>query len=194
MRPGDHFYESRVLSTKEDAELFAYWTGFLPKRTPEMPYHSGPSTLHRLELVTRLLQPATVVEIGFNLGHSAVMFLELGAKHVTSIEISEHPKVLEAAMRVGEKYGNERFSFHQDRKFIPCPDLLFIDGSHEQADVEADIDFGLRLGVERFLLDDYDLHHGPGVIAAVKSRGLIPLALFGQLAYCVPSDGYEKFV
>jgi hypothetical protein len=194
MKPSLHYYESLYRSTKADWDLFRRWTDFLPRRAPEDPYHSGPHNLQRFRMVYELLRPRSVLEIGFNLGHSATIWLELGVATVCSTEIRIVEPVLAAEKAIKRRYEG-RFNLDRlDGTFphLPRYDLGFVDGSHEYPHVVDDISRCLELQVPYLLMDDYDSHHGPGVVAAVEHHNLIPLAIFGTMALCAPPTRYTQ--
>lgn len=196
MRPSPYYYDSLYRHTKADADLFKRWTDFLPRRKPDEPYHSGPHSIKYFRQVFELIRPKGILEIGFNLGHSTVIWLELGVQKVWSVEIRDDDRVSEAVSAINARYP-QRFGFdiREPGKCLGIfgsPELIFIDGSHECEDVKADIGTGIANRIPYFLMDDYDSHHGPGVVAAVGETGLIPLGMFGTMLLCVPPDRYTQ--
>lgn len=188
-----NLFETVHWSRKIDFDAFEAMTDFLPKRNQTTPYHSGPHSLARFKMMYDLLRPQRVVEIGFNLGHSAVIWLELGVKKVVSIQPSTGPKTAKAVHAIMQRFP-ERFCYAQTdsvawKEIDPAPDLLFVDGCHDYDWVCRDIELGLRSGVRNFFMDDYDSHHGPGVIQAVHDKKLVVKALFGTMAWCTTRDG-----
>jgi len=203
MTPTPYYLDSLYRCTKADLDAYRRWTDFLPRRAEGEPYHSGPHSLQRFRLVWELVRPTAVLEIGFNLGHSAVMWLELGAKQVVSMQPWPNKGTLEAKAAIEGRYGNRHRLLQGDselaaedlmlRNYIGGGfDLIFIDGSHERAWAELDIALGKELEAPYFLMDDYDTHHGPGVVDAVQAAGLIPLAIFGTMALCAPPTRYTQ--
>lgn len=101
-----------------------------------------------------------VFEIGFNGGHSARMWLDLGAEHVHSVDICEHPYVEEIARELEEQ--DSRFTFQkidsndlvgEDLKGY---DLLFVDGDHSEEGVRNDVFLGEEAEIPFILIDDYN--------------------------------------
>ena len=183
-----HLFKTIHWSTAKDYALFLKWTGMLPKRDKDTPYHSGPQNEGRFRDALALAQPETVVEIGFNLGHSAAIMLGLGVKKVISIQPTASVKTQLAIDELIARYGS-RFKFilgDSTQTLVPVSrvDLLFIDGDHSFTWAMNDITFGLLRGIHTFLLDDYDSHHGPGVVKAVENSDLVVRALFGTMALC----------
>lgn len=202
MTPTPYYFASLYRSTKDAWDVFQRATDFLPRRTNE-PYHSGPHNYQRFRMVWDLLHPRHVVEIGFNLGHSAVIWLSLGAAHVHSIEVTWTAARQKAVDDIQARYPN-RFTIHwthsrkaiemgEVAKFGGQPGVIFIDGSHERDWVRSDILLGKALNAPYFLMDDYDSHHGAGVIQAVEDENLIPVAVFGTMALCRPDNLFTKY-
>ena len=201
MTPTPYYYTTLYKSTKDYWDLFRRVTDFLPRRTDE-PYHSGPHNMQRFRMVYDLIHPRSVVEVGFNLGHSACIWLALGVPKVQSIEAVWSKKRQEAVDAIQTRY-TDRFQIHwgHSRKFNTLggigafgeqPGLVFIDGSHECDWVTSDIQFALALNAPYLLMDDYDSHHGSGVVEAVEKAGLIPVAIFGTMALCRPATHFTK--
>lgn len=142
-----------------------------------IPYHSGPHIIRHIKRVIDIVQPARVFEIGFNMGHSASMFLELCSCELISCDISEKDETIEAADILRRKY-HDRFSFEwrmdiRKDSYIPYWfDLIFIDGGHEEGDVTKDIQLAKDLGIPYLLFDDIYSRFGPGVLPAISKFDL----------------------
>lgn len=194
------YYERRLFSrTLEDEAQFAAWTEHLPIRENETPYHCGPHSLRSMRTAYEFAgKPEHVVEVGFCLGHSASIWFGLGAKSVISIENSIRRQTLEAAKIVKGRHGSK---FHllgatsdmlMNDHWSPCG-FMFIDGGHEFQDVSNDIALALKIGAQHILFDDWFPKWGPGVQPAVEHHALIPLAIIGNMALCVPETGWRDF-
>ena len=106
----------------------------------------------------------TVLEIGFNIGYSASMWLEFDPKNklkLTSVDIGKHEDTVKAAEAVKNLY-EDRFEFIlcdsrevkpqlKDRLF----DVAFIDGDHNTEGVRNDIQLCLDLGIPYLVFDDW---------------------------------------
>jgi hypothetical protein len=87
---------------------------------------------------THLIQ--SVVQTGFNAGHSAFAFANLGANRVTSFDINEHSYVLPAHEYLLSRFPKTQFELvlGDSRETVPehpvAPphDLAFIDGGHSR--------------------------------------------------------------
>ena len=130
----------------------------------QIPYSLGP---HSLKSMRSLLTESGFVcgkmlEIGFNLGYSARIWLSLLPEvQLTSVDISNKKETLTAAAVVSEKYP-DRFRFvNADSKTIASLlpgetfDIAFIDGDHSEEGIVADIQNCLDLGIKTMLFDDW---------------------------------------
>jgi predicted O-methyltransferase YrrM len=108
-----------------------------------------------------------MMEIGFNAGHSAEVFLQNNAQlHLTSFDLGQHIYMTTAKEFIDATYPNkhvliigdsrasvpEFIENYKDVKF----DVIFIDGGHDYAIAKADMENCLRLAHEDtiLILDD----------------------------------------
>lgn len=174
-------------------------TNGLPCRAAHEPHHCGPHNVRAFRGIASDVQPRHVVQIGYNLGHSAALWLALGVFQLTSYDIRLDDKVDTSLGLLEARYpGRHRFyKLGQGEQWVGTfrsqPQLIFIDGGHEQSDVAADIAFARRHAIPHFVFDDWQPHWGPGVQAAVAAAGLMPLAIYGNIAHCVESAGYKDY-
>jgi predicted O-methyltransferase YrrM len=186
------YYEQAIRSySAEDKAFFDRATGFLPKRKETTPYHSGPHSVRSLRMAYELAgRPANVLEIGFCLGHSAALWFAFGAKAVTSVDVSGRTETMNAAGIMQKEFGS-RFRFIQrDRQIInlsTSPDFMFIDGDHSIEGVNMDTQLAITLGIQNILFDDYFLHWSDGTQPAIEKFKLVPIAILGTMALCVPA-------
>ena len=106
----------------------------------------------------------SILEIGFNIGYSASMWLEFDydkKSTLTSVDIGIH-KDTEAAAAAVKNLHKERFSFIlSDSKKVKKQlqgqlfDLAFIDGDHTEVGVDSDIRLCIDLQIPLLLFDDY---------------------------------------
>lgn len=110
------------------------------------------------------IKPETMLEIGFNIGYSASMWLEFDPENklkLTSVDIGIHEDTVKAAEAVKNLHG-DRFDFIlcdsrevkpqlKDRLF----DIAFIDGDHNTEGVRNDIQLCLDLGIPYLVFDDW---------------------------------------
>lgn len=192
------YYESAIRRfSRYDEVFYEAATSVLPKRKETTPYHSSPHSVRSLRMAYELAgRPANVLEIGFCLGHSAALWLALGAKHVTSIENSTRPETMAAVSLIRAMHGDDRFTFVLRGKENPSSfvrkntGLIFIDGDHGVEAVDIDTAWALELGIPFILFDDYPPKWGPGTIPAIEKHRLIPLAIIGTMALCVPENNF----
>lgn len=109
--------------------------------------------------ILELSSPSRVLEIGFNIGGSALMFLSINPKlHYHSIDIEENNKSVE--------YLHSRFEYFQFTRIssrLIDPelyfmfseyDLVFVDGDHSREGVIADVETALQFNPKYILFDD----------------------------------------
>lgn len=176
-----------------DRELWRQWSSSLPQRTQNEPWGCDAHSIQAIRAAMSLVRPTRVLEIGFNLGASAMMWLQLGVQRLVSLDIRQTDSMLAAASAISARFG-DAFTFMprtEALEFNEPFDLIFIDGGHEHGDVILDLDLGMKLGIPYYLLDDWLPRYGPGVQSAVRERDMIPLAVFGNMALCVPPAGYS---
>lgn len=107
-----------------------------------------------------IAKPKSILEIGFNVGGSALMFLKINEAIIyDSIDIIENKKSVE--------YLESRFMFFEfynydskdiapgKNKLMLYYDMVFIDGDHTKEGAANDIDKALLFSPEYLLLDDY---------------------------------------
>jgi len=137
----------------------------LDKFGVEIPYHSGPHILKHFRDVIEIVNPDRILEIGFNMGHSAAMWLHLSEAHVDSIDISKKDETIEAAGFLEKKYGKPvvRFEYFNRDLFwdgFKYYDLCFIDGAHDEQNIVNDINLCSYLKVPYLLFDDWYPRYG----------------------------------
>ena len=159
-----------------------------------IPYGVGPHSVRCFREIVDIVKPKSILEIGFNLGYSCSIWLNLtnGAK-VLSVDISDKAETLKAGEILNEKFFS-RFSFIicdsaklmeewgitlEKQKF----DLTFIDGGHLEHHVMADIKLALDLKIKWLAFDDILSQFGPGVLPAIaKHSQLEEVKTLGNIA------------
>lgn len=135
-----------------------------------IPYHSGPHILRHFRDTIEIVRPKSIFEIGFNIGHSAAMWLSLCDANVISCDISKKDETLEGAKILKEKY-KERFNyFNRDEVNLDATiaSLCFIDGAHDEESITKDIYLVRWLGIEYLLFDDWYPRYGETQKAIAK--------------------------
>ena len=119
---------------------------------------------HIIEGVYETYEINHILEIGFNIGCSASMWLEWHPQQtvkLTAVDICKHPATKPASETVKERYGN-RFNFIASDSKLAKPlledtkfDMAFIDGCHGYESVISDTKMAIELGATVFLYDDW---------------------------------------
>lgn len=180
--------DSSFARTQLDELLYLKWTRYLPAGYTG---HCAGHSIRGFRYAFAIARPERIIEIGFHCGHSAVISLHVGCLHVTSVDISSNPDVAEAARMVKARFPG-RFEFiNADSRSVEIDgqfDMIFIDGDHSYDGIMSDIRLGQKLGVNWFFFDDWQPRFAATQEAIAASR-LIPIAVFGNLVLCMPSDG-----
>jgi hypothetical protein len=122
-----------------------------------------PKTRKVFKHILQLGNIKRVFEIGFNGGHSARMWLDLGVEHLHSIDICQYDYTEHVARDL--EIETPRFAFTKassyelNYKELKGYDLLFIDGDHSQAGILNDFWVGQEAEIPYILFDDY-VHTG----------------------------------
>lgn len=197
MNVSPYYEKSARRYSCEDLEFYENATGALPKRKETTPYHSDAHSVRMLRMAYEIAgRPANVLEIGFCLGHSAALWLALGAKHVTSIETSTRPETMAAVNILRAIHGDDRFTFvlrakHNPTDFVRKNTVLaFVDGDHSVDGVDTDVAWLLEIGIPFILFDDFWLHWSEGTQPAIEKHRLVPLAIIGTMALCIPAKDW----
>lgn len=152
---------------KEIADLLPSMAGKnndgLDKFGEPIPYHSGPHILKHFRETIEIVKPKKILEIGFNMGHSSMMWLKLSSASVVSFDVSEKQETFEGATAVYDKYAL-RFDY-LDRKYphthpLEGFDLCFIDGAHDEENIIKDIEWTKQLRIPYVLFDDWYPRYG----------------------------------
>lgn len=118
-----------------------------------------PKTREVFKHILQLGNIRRVFEIGFNSGHSARLWLDLGVEHLQSIDNCQHEYTEYVARDL--EIETPRFSFnkissHQlNPKELQGYDLLFIDGDHSKMGIQNDFWLGQEAQIPYILFDDY---------------------------------------
>jgi predicted O-methyltransferase YrrM len=119
-----------------------------------------------LNLLARESSIRTILEIGFNAGLLATAFLSARPDiTVISVDIGSHDYVLKAKEWIDKEFPNRHMLLIGDStKVLPQlmeqfpayrPDLIFVDGGHEEPVPRLDIDNAIKLArPDTFILDD----------------------------------------
>lgn len=148
-----------------------------------IPYHSGPHILRHFVDTICIVKPKRIFEIGFNMGHSARMWLELCPAEVHSCDVSRKDETVSAAIFLDQEYNNpyresgDRFTFNWREEIgtnilYPYPehyfDLAFIDGAHDDDNITNDILLCINMKIPYMLFDDWYPRYGETQKAVAK--------------------------
>lgn len=126
-----------------------------------IPFGVGPHSVRCIRRVSEIIKSKNMLEIGFNLGYSAALWLHYTDAKLLSIDISDKAETIYAANILKKRY-LDRFEFMvidsansynklKEYKF----DFTFIDGDHRLQGVVNDIDLVIKLGIKDICFDDY---------------------------------------
>ena len=163
------FYNYRFDSINE----FLNFNGIVPI---EGNSNQIPEQLHDLTVLSKNVK--SVLEIGFNAGHSTEIFLKNKVSKVVSFDLGEHFYVKEVKNYIDYTYpGKHTLILGDSTKTIPCYpeekfDLIFIDGGHQLEIARQDL-----LNCKRFahsetilVMDDIVYrHHAPWTIGPTRA-------------------------
>ena len=126
------------------------------------------NSIYTVQDICNITNPNNILEIGFNRGCSALMWLEYSNAHLTSIDIVNKPKSINYLKttypnRFDFKLinSNELFSL---KSWVNQFDLIFIDGDHSHAAVKLDAENSIKLNAKYIAFDDYNhWQHGTDI-------------------------------
>lgn len=110
--------------------------------------------------------PQNILEVGFNRGNSALMWLLNSNANLTSIDIRKESSISESLTTLKENFG-ERFTYiekdaylelHLTNEWVNKFDLIFIDAWHTPLGYEIDTLTAKYLGCNYIVYDDYISH------------------------------------
>lgn len=187
-------YDQHRKCPPEDAnvwnEVGCYVLG-MDERGHQLPYGSGPHCLKSFRLFVKTHNPQRLLEIGFNNGNSAKLLLKLGVPHVTSCEIRDTSQVRKDMAEIAAKYPESFSTFlGPSCAFDPCDavyDSAYVDGDHTKKSILEDIAVCRKIGIYKFLFDDFFPMHGD-TIEAVHESGLTVDWICGNMMACTDVD------
>lgn len=182
-------HSSLMYAPESDKNFYAKCTEGLPtlsgingngldKWGVPLPYGTGPHSVRCLREIVGIVKPKNIFEIGFNMGWSSAMWLELAEESkITSCDISYKDETILASKILSEKYPSRFFYVNRLEKenFEKATlsknfDMSFIDGGHLLNDVVDDINLCIDLNIPFFAMDDWLPVYGQ-VEEAVKKFG-----------------------
>lgn len=157
-----------------------------------MPFCLGAHSVRCLREIIEITKPKNIIEIGLNVGVSSALWLEMSEANVMSCDISDRKETITAGEMLHDRYGS-RF------KFVICdsaylvrdwiheiapmkPDLIFIDGAHDESSVVKDIGVALSLGIKHVVFDDFLEQFGEVQQAIAHFHQLKQVKVLGNIA------------
>lgn len=164
----DKSHEELLACTDEERELFNLYTEGLPsmdgingdgldKFGVPIPYGSQAHIIKHFKKTLEIVKPKLILEIGFNCGHSAALWLNLSNAVLVSVDISEKDETILAAQYLKEKFASRfHFKFRKDciDLIMVSYDLIFIDGAHDEESIIEDTRLARYLEIPYILYDD----------------------------------------
>jgi len=161
-----------------------------------IPFGTGAHSYESFWIWSKIVNPPNrILEIGFNLGHSAAVLLALfQSAEVVSVDIRDSSELHHNAGVLKHRYPDRHALIICDSAKIgglglePF-DAAFIDGAHDLDSILKDIAVCRALGVKDFLLDDCHPKYGD-TLEAIRKSGLRLIAIVGgNMAIC--QDNHE---
>ena len=191
--------DNLMYASVEDTMMFLELTRGLPNLSgfngtgkdehgDPIPYGLGPHSVRCIREVCETTRPNSILEIGFNLGYSASMWLYFTSADLVSVDISDKKETLAAASTLQERHPG-RFQFICSDSALVAPllagkqfDLIFIDGGHLEHHVMNDIGLAKSLDIPNLCFDDWLPQFGPGVQPAIQKYDLDVVKVLGNIA------------
>lgn len=147
-------------------------------------------TIECAKEIQGIVQPKNFLEIGFNAGHSAFMWLSLFPElKFHSVDICEHSYTLDHMKKLKEVFG-DRFTYGKgdskklNRDFVGQFDLVFIDGDHTREGVTSDYELCRSAKTPWVLIDDYNNLRAPrNLCNHISSSENHPYTEIGKFKY-----------
>lgn len=116
----------------------------------------------------------SILEIGFNIGYSSSVWLELGVKKLGIIDINNHEDTVPALYAVKEAYKDRKIDWKlcdsksEEAKTLKSSyELAFIDGEHSYEAAYKDSLLSINYGCKWLVYDDVIENHSNGIYEAI---------------------------
>jgi predicted O-methyltransferase YrrM len=121
--------------------------------------------------VLEITNAKTMLEIGFNIGYSAAIWLELGIEDLIALDIGYHSDTLPAIKATAKQYNTKKVlwwigdSTSDEAKELDMPkiDMSFIDGEHSYRAAMSDSLLSIDYGADWLVYDDVIEFHSNGI-------------------------------
>jgi len=143
-----------------------------PRITGELMSHRDLPTIYD---ICQIVKPKNILELGFNRGSSALMWLMCSDANLLSTDMHYLPQSVDY---LKSKY-KDRFNFRHINhevirdcdEYIEQFDLIFVDGGHQRSSIERDIKTCLKFNPKYVAFDDfYHPSHHKNHIDLVKGK------------------------
>lgn len=112
--------------------------------------------------IMAITQPKQIVQLGFNAGHSAVLWLYFSNADVLSVDIGLHDVYKKGIEVVGDWYPNRIQFITSDTRYVypmlaplkNSVDLIMIDADHSYQGILRELDIAIKLNASYILMDD----------------------------------------
>lgn len=144
--------------TEEDRRFFY---GLFDKLPMSSIGSLGPHSVAAVREICQICKPKLILEIGFNVGYSTSMWLNLTDAKIYSVDNSMRDHTMKAFKIIKEQF-NDRFQFLNIDSADISPllerkkfDFAFVDGDHSAAGIARDLNLVRSFGILRIAMDDY---------------------------------------
>lgn len=139
-------------------------------------YWSGKECVQIGKEVLEITKAKTMLEIGFNIGYSASIWLQEGIDSLYIIDINNHKDTLPAMEATKKYYSNKTIKWwlldskSEEAKQIELPpiDIAFIDGEHSFAAITNDCNLAINAGAKWLVIDDYVRPGVNGIVEVIE--------------------------
>lgn len=143
----------------------------------------------------------SMLEIGFNIGYSAAVWLDQGIETLAIIDIGKHKDTLDAIHATANFYNNKNImwwignSLSEDAKNLELPelDIVFIDGEHSYAAAKSDSELAKQYGANWIVYDDVIPEHINGIhncILDLESSGFLEVIRTYKMSWTEQGEVY----
>lgn len=138
-------------------------------------YWSGSECIDIGKDILNITEAKTMLEIGFNIGYSASVWLQEGIDNLYVIDINNHKHTLPALIATKEYYKDKNIQWwllnskSREAHNIPLPkiDIAFIDGEHSFEGISNDCLLALNAGASWLVIDDYWIRDINGIVEVI---------------------------
>lgn len=129
---------------------------------------------------------SSMLEIGFNIGYSASVWLESGISTLAIIDINSHKDTKNAILATEKKYSSKQLIWLLENStselaknwVIPDIDMAFIDGGHTYEICMSDSLLSINKGAKWLVYDDVIENHRNGIwetITELEDKNIIEI-------------------